>query len=323
MFNYKKHEIVALAKENGFRSESLEKVLRLIDILIFISKTDELSPYLVLKGGTSINFTIFNLPRLSVDIDLDFSFSGTKDEMLEKRKEITAIIRRYMEINNYNLSDETKSKHALDSFVFNYNNNFGNKDNLKIEINYMNRTHVYEPIIRSVSIPFLNSFKILTLNKYELYGSKIKALIERCTIRDVYDVYHMLKENLFAESEFDLVKKCVIFYMVIGKTTDRLFNEVLTDFEIKISAYMVDKIPQYLSLTLKKDDKFSMIDAVNMIKCFVSNLLKLNESETKFINEFEKNNYCPELLFDDNEIINRIKNHPMALWIISTKNYSH
>ena len=47
--------------------------------------------------------------------------------------------------------------------------------------------------------------------------------------------------------------------------------------------------------------------------------MKLNESETKFINEFENSNYCPELLFDDNEIINRIKNHPMALWKISNK----
>lgn len=94
MFNYQKNEIVVLAKDNGFRSETLEKVLRLIDVLDFINKTDELSPYLVLKGGTSINFTIFNLPRLSVDIDLDFSFDGSKEEMLEKRKEITASIRR-------------------------------------------------------------------------------------------------------------------------------------------------------------------------------------------------------------------------------------
>lgn len=319
MFNYRKHEITFLAKENGFRSETLEKVLRLIDVLDFINKTTELSPYLVLKGGTSINFTIFNLPRLSVDIDLDFSFNGTKDEMLEKRKEITAIIRRYMEINNYNLSEETKTKHALDSFVFIYNNNFGNKDNLKIEINYMNRTHVYETITRNVSISFLNTFKTLTLNKYELYGSKIKALIERCTIRDVYDVYYMLKENLFTESEFDSVKKCVIFYMAIGKTNDRSFSEVLEDFKTKISAYMIEKIPQYLSSTLKKDDKFSMINAVNMVKDFISNIMLLNESEVKFINEFENGNYYPELLFDEQDVVNRIKNHPMALWKISNK----
>ena len=159
MFNYTKHEIASLAKENGFKSETLEKVLRLIDVLDFINKNDELNSYLVLKGGTSINFTIFNLPRLSVDIDLDFSYDGSKEDMLEKRNEITLILRRYMEINNYTLSNESKTRHALDSFVFTYNNNFGNKDNLKIEINYMNRTHIYEPIIRNVSISFLTYSK--------------------------------------------------------------------------------------------------------------------------------------------------------------------
>lgn len=86
MFNYKKYEIVQLAKENGFRSETLEKVLRLIDVLDFINKTDKLSSYLVLKGGTAINFTIYNLPRLSVDINLDFSFDGSKELMLERKK---------------------------------------------------------------------------------------------------------------------------------------------------------------------------------------------------------------------------------------------
>lgn len=319
MFNYEKHEIVALAKQYGFRSETLEKVLRLIDVLNFINTTEELYPYLVLKGGTSINFTIFNLPRLSVDIDLDFSFDGTRDEMLGKRKEITAILRRYMEINNYSFSNDTKNRYALDSFVFSYNNNFGNKDNLKIEINYMNRTHIYEPIIRNISISFLNSFKILTLNEYELYGSKIKALLERCTIRDVYDVYRMLKENIFNDNEYGLIKKCVIFYMAIGNTTNRLFYEVINDFYFKIKTYMVDRIPQYLSSTLRNDDKFDMKDAVNLVKDFISRLMVLSDKEQEFLNEFMKGNYNPRLLFDDEEILNRIMGHPMALWKISIK----
>lgn len=317
MFNYTKYEVVSLAKENGFRSETLEKVLRLIDVLDFINKTEELSPFLVLKGGTSINFTIFNLPRLSVDIDLDFSCNCTRDEMLEKRKEITAIIRRYMEINNYSLSDETKTRHALDSFVFNYNNISGNKDNLKIEINYMNRIHIYEPIIRNVSISFLSSFKVITLHPYELFGSKIKALLERCTIRDVYDVYNMIKENLFNNDEYIFIKKCVVFYMAIGRTTERSYDEVINDFKSKINAFMVEKIPQYLSSTLKNDDSFTMKVAVNTVKDFIINFLELSEEETHFINEFENGKYLPELLFKDEEIIDKINKHPMALWKIS------
>ena len=239
--------------------------------------------------------------------------------MLEKRKQITAIIKRYMDINNYSLSNETKNKYALDSFVFNYNNNFGNKDNLKVEINYMNRTHIYEILTRNISIPFIEPFKVLTSNKYELYGSKIKALIERCTIRDVYDVYNMLNANLFNSQEYELIKKCVIFYMVIGNTTERSFDETLLDFEAKIKQYMVEKVPQYLSSTLKKGDNFSMIDAAKIIRSFISNLMRLKATEIQFITEFKNGNYVPELLFDDQEIINRIKNHPMALWKISNK----
>lgn len=320
MFNYQKQEIVVLAKENGFRSETLEKVLRLIDVLEFINKTDKLSPYLALKGGTAINFTIFNLPRLSVDIDLDFSFNGSKDEMLVKREEITAILKRYMQINNYNLDGESKFRHALDSFVFAYNNNFGNKDKLKIEINYMNRVHIYPPIIRHISTSFLKSYKVLTLDKYELFGSKIKALIERCTIRDIYDVYYMLRENIFNDTEYDLIKKCVIFYMTIGNTTNRHFDEIISDFSTKISAYMTTKIPQYLSATLKNSDNFSMIEAVNMVKSFVLQLINLSDAEVQFISKCDKGEYNPDLLFNNQEIIERIKNHPMALWKIGLNN---
>lgn len=219
-----------------------------------------------------------------------------------------------MEINNYTLSGESKSHHALDSFVFTYQNLFGNKDNLKIEINYMNRVHVYNEDSKDILMPFLNLHKVSTLNVYELYGSKIKALLERCTIRDVYDVYHMIYSKLFSDNEYLKVKKCVIFYMAIGKTTDRSFNNVIIDFEIKINAYLLNKVPQFLSSTLKKDDTFSLIKAVEVVKDFISSFMRLSDSEVKFINEFEKGHYCPELLFDDEKIVSRIKEHPMALW---------
>lgn len=109
MFKHSKDEIIKLAKDTGFKSETLEKVLRLIDVLKFINSNKELKSYLVLKGGTAINFTIFNLPRLSVDIDLDFSLECSREEMLLKRKEISAILIRYMNINNYLLHSGCKN----------------------------------------------------------------------------------------------------------------------------------------------------------------------------------------------------------------------
>ncbi len=317
MFNYTKEEVSKLAKENGFRNETFEKVLRLIDVLNFINTNKILSSYLVLKGGTAINLTIFKLPRLSVDIDLDFSHNGSREDMLIKREEISSILKKYMEINGYFVNNESKFKFALDSFVFSYNNDFGNKDNLKIEINYLNRVHIYEPIVREVSIVFFKSFKVLTLNKYELFGSKIKALIERCTIRDVYDVYHMIEESLFKDNEYELIKKCTIFYLVIGNTSKRNLIEEVEDFHRKIDSFVADRIPQYLSSTLRNNDKFSMKEAAMIVKKFIDKLMILDESEKNFLSSFENKEYRPEMLFHDQSILERIKEHPMAIWKIS------
>ena len=45
-----------------------------------------------------------------------------------------------------------------------------------------------------------------------------------------------------------------------------------------------------------------------------SNLMALSDDEKEFLQSFSKKEYKPELLFEDDEIIKRIKNHPMALW---------
>ena len=60
----------------GFLTAPFEKMTRLTEILRFLNDTDELRESLAIKGGTAINLTMFNLPRLSVDIDLDFFSFG-------------------------------------------------------------------------------------------------------------------------------------------------------------------------------------------------------------------------------------------------------
>ena len=39
-------------------------------------------------------------------------------------------------------------------------------------------------------------------------------------------------------------------------------------------------------------------------------VLRLKE----YLDRFEEKKYMPELLFEDAEIVERVKNHPMALW---------
>ncbi|NTW05425.1 MAG: nucleotidyl transferase AbiEii/AbiGii toxin family protein [Peptococcaceae bacterium] len=66
------------AEELGFVRDTLEKVTRLADILEYLNTNPILKESLALKGGTAINLTIFNLPRLSVDIDMDYLINNSR-----------------------------------------------------------------------------------------------------------------------------------------------------------------------------------------------------------------------------------------------------
>ena len=120
------------AKELGFVRDTFEKVCRLADVLAFMESDALLSDSLALKGGTAINLTIFDLPRLSVDIDMDFSNNVPRETMLQEREQINDHISKYMDASGYFLSPKSKQYHALDSFVYEYVNAGGMKDNLKI-----------------------------------------------------------------------------------------------------------------------------------------------------------------------------------------------
>lgn len=105
------------AKELGFVRDMFEKVCHLTDVLSFMEQDTVLKEALALKGGTAINLTIFDLPRLSVDIDLVFSKNLLCDEMMEKRGKITERIGKYMAAGGYTISARSKHYHALDSLV--------------------------------------------------------------------------------------------------------------------------------------------------------------------------------------------------------------
>ena len=126
MIAYKKIELEKAAKQAGFVRDTFEKVLRLKEVLKYINSDPYLREHLALKGGTAINMTIFNLPRLSVDIDLDFTPNLSKDDTQMHRKQITEQLCEYMEELGYHRSEASRYSHSLDAFLFLYQNAGGN-----------------------------------------------------------------------------------------------------------------------------------------------------------------------------------------------------
>jgi len=315
LFNYNKKFFSEQANEFGFIRDTFEKVYRLSDILEYINNNKFLKESLVLKGGTAINMTVFNLPRLSVDIDLDFCGVVEREEMFREREIISADINKYMQIKGYSLNPKTKNPHSLDSWVFEFINTGGNKDNIKIEINYSNRVHIFKTSEREIIVDILlKTYSVKTLEPLELFGSKINALINRSAVRDLYDVNNMIKFRLFNESEYEILKKCIIFYSAISS---KKLNEDFTLLKLEdINEY---QIRRQLYPVIRKKEEFDLREAKKNVSEFITHLMVLTPKEKEFLETFKQKKYCPELLFDEKEIIRRISKHPMALWKMMNK----
>lgn len=310
MMNFGKATLGKMAKELGFVRDTFEKVCRLANVLKFMEGDSMLSDCLALKGGTAINLTIFNLPRLSVDIDLDFTKNLPREKMLLERQVIAEKISRYMVANGYALSAKTKKHYALDSFVFEYINAGGSKDNLKIEINYMLRCHIIPVKKREVELPWSDEkFTVLSVAPLEIFASKTVALLTRTAPRDLYDMYNLVRYRLFDESEQDLFRKCTVFYSAIG--TERP-PENFTFYNVgKVSAA---RIRSDLNPVLRRGERFDLEVAKKEVCNYLSEILISTKKEQMFWKNFAEGIYNPSLVFGQSDELNNIKEHPMALW---------
>ena len=309
MIEYNRVELGKAAKERGFVRDTFEKVLRLKEILRYFNEDEYLREHLVLKGGTAINMTIFNLPRLSVDIDLDFIPNLAREETANERERLTEILKGYMSEQGYSLSDASRFSHSLDAFHYNYVNAAGNRDMIKIEINYSLRTHVLSSENRVfITDAFGEPIKVRTVAAMEIFAAKTNALISRAAARDLYDFCNMADMELFS-GEGDIFRKCIIFYATIST------KDVNKDFDTSaIDSLVFSKIKSDLFPVLAAKDKFDLEGKKQQAKEYIEALMKPTEAEMDYMERFIAKEYKPELLFEDTEIVERLRNHPMALW---------
>lgn len=322
--NYDRSFLNQAAKETGFIQDTFEKVSRLSEVLSRISNDNFLSQRLALKGGTAINLAFFNLPRLSVDIDLDYTKNNSRDEMFTERELITSKINSIMSELGYDIKTEkTKNVHALHSNIYTYQNSSGGIDNLKVETNYMLRSHIlgikpYE----TKELKGIASTSISCIHPIEIFGTKITALLTRGAARDLYDIRNLVN-NLasFSKEQVDMLRKCTIFYMVLN--SDKTFEKFDISNVDLISKEKIrtDLIP-VLSHSERRKGGFKLDDTKNSVKKALTVFLEMTDKEKDYIQSFFNCYYKPELLFEDKSItsfdpqivISRVQNHPMVNW---------
>ena len=143
----------------------------------------------------------------------------------------------------------------------------------------------------------------------EIFAAKANALMSRAAARDLYDFNNMIYFDLFDESEYELFRKCTIFYASISA------DKINKTFETSaIDGLEFSKIRRDLFPVLRRKDNFNLDKRKEEAKKFIEELMVLTPEEVEYLELFEKGEYRPEFLFGDDEIIWNIKEHPMAVW---------
>ncbi len=176
-----------IAKDTGFRPEPLETVYRLTSLLNQVTTVH--GPELSLRGGTALNLIHLDLPRLSVDIDLDYIGSADPDSAQQRRPRILASLEAISERAGYAVRAE-RASYAMAHLRLAYVNTVGRPAFLKLDVNFLDRVPVLPTEQHPLTHPFphdLPEIMVETLALAELAAAKLVALARRSLPRDLFD----------------------------------------------------------------------------------------------------------------------------------------
>lgn len=185
---------------DGYR----DQVRLLLDILPLVMA----EPVFALKGGTAINLFEWDLPRLSVDIDLTYLPNHERPESLAAIREALGRIKVEIErrlpptkVTQTRQGDEGIEVKLLCQRI---------RTKVKIEVNPSLRGHLLPVRMMACSEAVQEQFEAFVearcISHGELFGGKICAALDRQHPRDLFDVRRLLdREGLSDEVRHGMI----------------------------------------------------------------------------------------------------------------------
>ena len=308
--NFDENAINTVHQQSGFDPLYIEKVLRLLGILELFFSNLVLKDKYVIKGGTALNLFHFKLPRLSVDIDLNY-LGLDREIMLTDRQEHEQILSGLLTDNGYNLK-RIPSEHAGGKWRLGYRSYSGITQNIELDLNYMHRIALM-PVEKRSSFP-LGTFKaddIPVLDIHELAAGKLCALITRCKPRDLFDAYHLLN---CAELDLQTLRQCFVVYAAFNKVD---FSEISALEELKFDTQQFrQELMETLARGTTADTPQQYLDKLlNGCQEKLNAILPFTEPELEFLTAVNKRGEIkPELLNNSQAWCEIVSKHPMLQW---------
>jgi len=140
---------------------------------------------IALKGGTALNLFIFDVPRLSIDIDLNYVGTPDRETMLAERPNSSEPSKPCARSRGTD-GEEPSSDHAGGKWRLTYAAASGRSGNVELDVNFCSGRRCGPPSLRTRTRSARSRRrKVRGLDLHELAAGKLAALLSRNASRDV------------------------------------------------------------------------------------------------------------------------------------------
>jgi len=290
----------------------IEKVLQVMHLLQALDSHPYLKGKWVLKGGTALNVFILNLPRLSVDIDLNYIGSLDRKGMLSDRPKIEQAIQAVFSREGFT-TRKVPAEHAGGKWRLSYQSFSGQSSNLEVDVNFMFRQPLWD--IRLSAAQPLGEYKasnIPVLDIHELAAGKLAALFARGQTRDLFDCYQIFKLEVL---DLDRLRIAFVVYGGMNRKDWRTISTDDLDFE-------AEELAKQLTPTLHRQLRRGQATAAEYGACLMqgckqglSRILPFTDAESQFLDLLlEHGKIDASLLTPDKTLQERIQCQPLLKW---------
>lgn len=306
-------QLLLEAESTGFRAEILEKVILLLNLLNLFSQDSLLKDKLVLSGGTALNLFVFDIPRLSIDIDLDYTGKIALEGMKIERPDVEDTIARIVKREGFSV-EYKPVHHAGGKWKLQYQSILGGSGTLQVDVNFLLRVLLF-PVqyLRPKYLvhPVVESFPVLDI--HELAAGKLAALFSRTTSRDVFDSNQLLNSDKLSK------EKLKFAFIVYGAFNRENWLEISPDkLKFPERNQFINEILSMLreDYFAEVEDKFEWADnLINDLKDKCRFLVDYSDKELEFLTSvIEHGEIIPSLLTSDSDLMHKIEIHPALQW---------
>lgn len=299
------------AQATGFRPDVLEKVAHLLGLLDAVRSHSFLRDRLALKGGTALNLFVFDVPRLSVDIDLDYVGAGSRAGMLEERPRLEEALQAVFGREDFTVR-RMPWEHAGGKWSLRYPTAAGQSGRIDVDVNYMYRVPLW-PVRPTDSHPVgsWQATNIPVRDIHELAAGKLAALLSRRRARDLFDCRELLLLETLDPSRLRTA------FVVYGAMNRRDWRTVVVDdvaFDPReLSGQLLPSLPASAAAGMGADEYGRML--VEDCRRALSVLLPFDEKERAFLDcLLDHGEIDGALLTADPELQQRINAQPWLEW---------